>query len=471
MIDGSVRRRLIGGGIAAIVFALVMVGLGLTFLFERHLERSALEDLEIHVRQIVSGLDLDAQGQLVVSRTPSDPRFLEPLSGLYWQVDDDRGRQHRSRSLWDTSLPRDTGRRSEGSTHHFVASVPAGTQVLVSERHVRLDFADAPHKTRVAVAMSLRRSQKATAAFARELSIALGVLAAVLAVATVVQVQMGLQPLVELRERVARVRSGAEPRLDAPVPVEVRPLVEELNALIVKHEAEVMRSQRRAADLAHGLKTPLAALAGDVERLRALGHSALADDIQSVGDAMNRHVTRELARARSRGKSQVTTRPHCELLPLIQLLEATLSRTPAGEPIHYETLVPPGFSVPFDRTDLAEVLGNLLENATRHATSRVRVSVEAASARPIIEIDDDGEGMPAERRAIVMDRGGRLDTRGHGAGIGLAIVQDVLEAYGWTMHLGDSQLGGLRVRLEPALSSAATTANDSPTGSEPSPSA
>ena len=102
--------------------------------------------------------------------------------------------------------------------------------------------------------------------------------------------------------------------------------------------------------------------------------------------------------------------------------------------------------MPFERTDLAEALGNLLENATRHARHRVRIAA-AADGRQVT-VEDDGPGIPNAMRSMVLARGGRLDERGS-AGLGLAIVQDVVEAYGWTLRLETSELGGLRATLQP----------------------
>ena len=107
-------------------------------------------------------------------------------------------------------------------------------------------------------------------------------------------------------------------------------------------------------------------------------------------------------------------------------------------------------AVAFDRTDLAEVLGNLLENATRHAKSRVRVAARETTAGLVIDVEDDGPGIAAELRPTALARGARLDERGEGAGLGLAIVQDVLEAYGWTLTLDRSELGGLRASCRAA---------------------
>jgi signal transduction histidine kinase len=231
--------------------------------------------------------------------------------------------------------------------------------------------------------------------------------------------------------------------------VEVQPLVEELNALLDAQEREIDRSRSRAAELAHGLKTPLAALAADAARLRERGEQAIARDIESVGDAMSRHVDRELARARVRGSLQRGADASTELAPLVNSLIATLVRTPAGARVEIESKVPERIRVPVDRTDLAEALGNLLENAVRHARTRVRIGCEAGPGETTIAIEDDGPGIPAAELRRVLERGVRLDERGEGAGLGLDIVQDVLEAYGWQLDLGRSELGGLKATIAP----------------------
>ena len=224
----------------------------------------------------------------------------------------------------------------------------------------------------------------------------------------------------------------------------MQPLVEEVNALLDAREQDIIRSRNRAADLAHGLKTPLAALSADSERLRQKGERRLADDIDSAIEAMRRHVDRELARARLRGGNGLATQATTSLAPLARSLVATLSRTEAGARIDYEISIDEHTTSGLDRTDLAEVMGNLLENATRHARSRVRVTSPAAGAGTIICVEDDGRGIAPELRSQALARGVRLDERGGGAGLGLSIVQDVLDAYGWTLTLESSDLGGLR---------------------------
>jgi signal transduction histidine kinase len=302
---------------------------------------------------------------------------------------------------------------------------------------------------RVAVAIDLERLSAASTAFAKDLVVALGILGLVLALATSVQVLLGLRPLGRLRQGVARIRSGESRRLQAEVPVEVLPLVEEVNGLLEAQDREIERSRGRAADLAHGLKTPLAALATDAARLRERGEDRLARDIETVGEAMSRHVDRELARARLHGQARRGAAVATELAPLLRSLVAILSRTPDGERISYDIAVPDGVTLPFDRTDLAEALGNLLDNATRHAKSYIRVALPEAGETGVA-IEDDGPGIGEASRAQVMERGIRLDQRGEGAGLGLAIVQDVLEAYRWRLALDASELGGLKAICRPA---------------------
>jgi signal transduction histidine kinase len=443
---GSLRLRLVAGGIAAILLALTIAGAGLTLLFERHLTRTLADDLDVHLKQLLAGIDVNASEQLEITRPPADPRFANPLSGLYWQVSDERGDMLRSRSLWDATMALPLDDPGPGEVHHHETTGPGGSRMLVAERVIKLAVGGRDVSVRVAVATDLARISTAAAAFAKDLIVALAVLAFVLAVATSIQVGLGLRPLDLLRRGIADIRAGRSRHLPAEVPAEVRPLVEEVNALLDAQEREMERSRSRAADLAHGLKTPLAALVTDAARLRARGEHAIAEDIEAVGDAMSRHVDRELARARvsiglRRGLREVT-----ELAPLVRSLAETLARTPEGMRIAFDFQIPEDMRVPFERTDLAEVLGNVLENATRHAATRVRITAKDRD-NPSITIEDDGEGIAPALLPQVLERGVRLDERGEGAGLGLAIVQDVLDAYGWQLDLARSELGGLKATI------------------------
>lgn len=446
MIWRSLRFRLIAGGLAAILVALTLSGAGLVYLFERHVTRTIADDLNVVLKQVIAGVELDAEGRVTIVNPPGDPRFAEPLSGLYWQISSRDAEALRSRSLWDTQLKLPQEAPLPGEAHQHEMTGPAGQRLLAVERAILLTAAREPVPVRVVVAADLARVSRATMAFSFDLTAALTVLGLVLAVATVVQVLLGLRPLVALRRGIMDIRSGRSRHFPAEAPAEVQPLVTELNSLIDEQEREIERSRGRAADLAHGLKTPLAALAGDVERLRHDGKAKIADDVQCVAEQMRRHVDRELARARVQGAKRYASGLRTELAPLVCSIIATIARTKESEKLHFENSVPFDLSIPIERTDMADVLGNLIENASRFARQIVRVS----AAREEIWIEDDGPGIAVEDRSRVLARGGRLDERGSGAGLGLGIAQDVLNAYGWELSLGQSEsLKGLLVVLRP----------------------
>ncbi|MBL8706969.1 MAG: HAMP domain-containing histidine kinase [Rhodospirillales bacterium] len=432
----------------AIVVALALAGLGLVLLFDRQARRGLAEDLDVHLRQLVAGIDLGADGRLTINRPPADPRFGDPLSGLYWQAGDDRDQLLRSRSLWDAILALPVDDPTVGTIHRHEVAGPGGTRLLVAERRVQLTVSGTTQAVRLAVAADLGRVAASRRAFARELVPALGVLAIALGAAAWAQVQLGLRPLRAVRSAVAEIREGKARRLVPAVPLELRPLVDELNALLEAQERDIVRSRDRAADLAHGLKTPLSALAADARRLQERGQHDIASEIDDLVDAMRRHVDRELVRVRLRGPASGRVPESALLLPLLRGLVATLARTPAGERVVVDVAIPAEAAVPIERTDLAEVLGNLLENAVRHAHGRVRVTIEPG-AQPGVLVEDDGPGVAEGDRQRILERGRRLDSGG-GAGLGLAIVQDVLEAYGWRLRLRSSPLGGLAASIAPA---------------------
>jgi signal transduction histidine kinase len=257
-----------------------------------------------------------------------------------------------------------------------------------------------------------------------------------------IQIGLGLRPLARVREGIAAIRAGVTDQMEASVPSEVAPLVDEINGLVMAQERDLQRARGRAADLAHGLKTPLAALSADIRALRERGDVSIADRIEEVSEAMRRHVERELARSRIRGKRGFTAMSSTPLKPLIETLVSIQRRTAQGQRLDFEIALPDAAGIAMDKADLAEVLGNLLENASRHAHMRVRIGL-APDGR--VAIEDDGPGVPENLRDWVLKRGRRLDERPDSAGLGLAIVQDVLAAYDRRLMLETSDLGGLKV--------------------------
>ncbi len=456
----SLRSRLAVAALASITLALALAAVSLVALFERHVERRIGAELTTRLNQLAAAVQTAPEGAIEVEPQPQDPGFDTPLGGLYWQVDElASGTAEpgllRSRSLWDTALALPVDPLPAGAVHAHRLSGPAGQRLLVRERSVVInDGSDQPtgantRTLRLAVAQDDAELSAARNAFAADMLPYLGVIALLLGLATWVQIRAGLAPLDRLRQDVYAVREGAAERLPEHYPDEVLPLVAEVNELLAAREAAIARARGWTADLAHGLKTPLSALAADADLLRNQGHPALADDLDQLAEQMRRRVDRELIRARLR--SGTSRQPGGADVPdAVKRVLRTLERTPQGGRLHWRLDTPSVAIAALPRDHLLELLGNLLENATKWACEQVdiRVKVPSKAGDEIqISIADDGPGIAEDQLHRLGQRGLRLDERQAGSGLGIAIARDIVDAYGGRLDFRRAEAGGLAVRV------------------------
>jgi signal transduction histidine kinase len=259
------------------------------------------------------------------------------------------------------------------------------------------------------------------------------------------QVRRGLAGVQQIRDRLSSLHDGRQTRLDGVYPSEVQPLVDDLNALLAQRDEAVARAVAKAGDLAHGLKTPLAVLANDADRAAQSGSSALGAAMSEQIDKMRRLLDYHLAHARAVASSR-SAEP-LRLLDSVDGLIRTLHRLHSERRLTIDHAVPDDLLVRVHRTDLDEMLGNLLDNACRWAASRVIVEASPVDAFVRIVIEDDGPGVPEAMWSAVLRRGVRADQSGTGSGLGLAIVRELCEEYGGRVELSRATLGGLRVEL------------------------
>lgn len=436
----SLRLRLALGGALAVVLALAIASAALTALFAAHVQRRAEAELSVQLDQVVAGLGRDAQGTLELQTPPADPRFDQPLSGLYWQIAAGEVLL-RSRSLWDYVLPLPPDALPDGHVHVHLLPDQSGGKLLTLERSVTLPPSLGGGQVRAAVALTTGELDQARRDFLRELLPYNAILAAALIVAGWVQLFFGLRPLSEVGRRVLAVRSGEQQRLGSDFPKEVQPLASEVDALIDAREAELDHARRRAADLAHGFKTPLQALMGEADRLRQSGQSEPARAIEEIAEAMHRHVDRELTRSRLAGRSGAG---RSLVEPVVQQIVAVVRRTPLGGALDWDIATPGDLAVALDAGDLAEALGALIENASRHAEARVAIRAQPSAASVAIEVRDDGPGISEDRIAHLQERGARADEGGHG--LGLAISAEIARAVGGSLRIENAS-PGLRATL------------------------
>ena len=443
----SIRLRLFALAIAGILAAMALAGLGLSALFTRHVERGNAQELDAVIAEIAGNLSNSPDGRVVLRQPPQDPRFADIFSGLYWQVSGATGETvMRSPSLWDTMLDLPEDNLVQGETHQHSITGPDGADLMLREALYRIESGDGPaRRLRISAAIDRASAMALTAGFNRDLLPALGLLALVLLAGAWAQVSAGLKPLAAVRAAVQNIRQGRAGRVEAQVPLEVLPLVEEMNALLERQEDDMRRARDRAADLAHGLKTPLTALAADVAALRAAGQGEIAASVEDVAQRMRRTVERELARSRLRNRPG-TARP-VAILPATAAIVRILARTPHGGKVRFRLDGDEAATAAMETDDLNDILGNLLENAARHARTEVTVRVTAKDGQAAVTIGDDGPGVDDAALSGLAGRGMRDDERGGAAGLGLAIVSDIMAAYGRQPEFARGARGGLEVTV------------------------
>lgn len=462
----SLRFRLLAGTLMALAVALVLAGLLLSSLFGDHVMRQFSQTLTAQLDQVTARLEFDAAGQPQIDpQTLSDPRWSRPYSGLYWQLDgagqaEQRGAL-RSRSLWDATLsvPRDV--LADGVVHVHEGTGPDGAAVMLVERTITRGGSATPSRLtlwRLIVAADLSETAAAARRFNGVLAASLAALFVLLCAAALAQVAIGLAPLRSMQRSLAAVQSGAAPRLVGRFPSEVQPLVDDFNAVLDRNAEVVARARTQAGNLAHAIKTPLAAMsqAASVALQRPGQPEASVADLaalveEQVGVA-RRHVDWHLARSRAAAAHGVPG-ARVPLQPVVSGLLRVLERVHAERGISFDcTQIAPELTFAGEVQDLQEILGNLFDNACKWARREVRVSANShasASVRRLhIVIDDDGPGIDEAGRESVMARGARLDESVPGSGLGLAIVSELVGLYGGNIWLQAAPAGGLRVELD-----------------------
>ncbi|MCO7540322.1 sensor histidine kinase [Pseudomonas sp. VA159-2] len=431
----SIQARLSLG----LVAVLVLVGVGLAqvtlWLFEaglqRYLEnglRKESENLLVALVRGPSGLQLDERRLSAA--------YQQPFSGYYFRIDFDQG-TWRSRSLWDLDMPK-PARPGLDDGHELG---PEGQQLLA----YRGDYRRLGQDISISVAQDYSPVREA---FRRMQQIGLGMGVLALLLVLVLQrftVTRSLRPLERARQQIAQLQQGQRSQLDAEVPSELQPLVDQINHLLAHTEDSLRRSRTALGNLGHALKTPLAVLLSLAasERLQALPQ--VREQMREQLQQIQQRLARELNRARLAGDALPGAQFDCdaELPGLLSTLGMI-----HGEGLSLERDVPPGLLLPWDREDLLELLGNLLDNACKWADSEVRLGIAPTTEGFQLWVDDDGPGIAQDLRQQVLERGSRLDEQVDGHGLGLGIVRDIVEAWGGRIALLDSTLGGLRVSIE-----------------------
>ncbi|QHF02920.1 MULTISPECIES: ATP-binding protein [Pseudomonas syringae group] len=431
----SIQRRLSIGLIAVmVVVGLVMAQTSL-WLFElglqRYLEsglRNESENLLVALVRGPAGLQLDEHRL--------SGAYQRPLSGHYFRIDLPQG-HWRSRSLWDFELP-------ESSPVGLHANFELG-QTGQSLLMLTAEYRKFGKQISITVAQDYTPVR---ASFRRMQQIGLGLGFAALILVLVLQrvtVRRALRPLETVRGQISQLQQGQRSQLDDQVPLELEPLVAQINHLLAHTEDSLKRSRNALGNLGHALKTPLAVLLSVALSEQLDEKPALRKTLQEQLENIRLRLERELNRARLSGDALPGARFDCDAE--LSGLFSTLSMIHGGH-LDLVNNVEAGMQLPWDREDILELLGNLLDNACKWADSEVHLSILRQQNGFCLLVDDDGPGIPELQRVEVFSRGARLDEQITGHGLGLGIVRDIVEAWGGRLQLLDSPLQGLRVRID-----------------------
>ncbi len=435
---GSISRRMILIAAAWISALLLGGGYALDRVLVNAVTSNADEQLEYVLKSLLVSAEIDPVGEVRFNREPADQNFLEPYSGLYWQVSAPGRETFPSRSLWDRELA--YGRpHNDRTVHRYDSGQFADEKLRIVERDVTLPGSKVRWRFQVA---SRRDALDAQIAILRRTLVRSFVLLGLgLVILAALQTFYGLLPLRRLRLEIAKMRAGRSNRISGAMPLELLPMVEELNALVAHNETQAEEARRHAGNLAHALKTPLTV----IMNAATAQSDDLAETVIREARTMRRQVDHHLARARAVGR-RGSAHSRAQVWPSVESVERAVQRLYPH--VRIDMTGPKDLVAHIERQDLDEIMGNLVENAAKYGGGSVFVTVGAQAGFVEILVEDDGMGIPDADRIRIFDRGVRLDTGKPGTGLGLAIVRDVAEIYDGTVTLEESEdLGGSLVRL------------------------
>jgi signal transduction histidine kinase len=441
----SLRARLVMGAGIWIAIGVLAAGIFISALFRQHATELFDAELQGHLDELVSLIDVDPEGNPRIFRRSSDPRFNTLDSGLAWQVSRDGGILIKSTSLGNDSLPVPQMVLQQGETRSAILDGPRGAMAFY-ERMLTIPGAE---PMRLQVAADVAILEVLLRSFNFSLAVSLFLLALALIAAAALQVVFGLRPMSRLRTALSAIKSGKAADLPRDFPTEVQPVIDDLNSMIELNKQMVQRARAQAGNLAHGLKTPLAVLTDEADRLAARGMKDEAEILAQQCQRMRRQIDYQIARARA-AASRSMPGIAAPVAPTVANIVAALKRLHAAKDLAFAFEVDAACIALCDPMDLNEMVANLIDNAAKWARTRVgiRGTVDIARRNAVIAIEDDGPGLPPESMEVVFQIGERLDERVPGSGLGLPIVRDLATLYGGAVRLEASEHpGGLKAVL------------------------
>ena len=446
---GSLSLRLL---LLSSVMSFIALGIGafaLSKVFFNHAIAVTDRELEQLMLDLVSDTQISEQEEVTVGLNIRDTRFSLPYGGWYWQVTwgepikAQEGAQFiEYGTIWSSSLlafklPKNL-ELIAGEESYTLTQGPLGQ--LLRTYHKAWYNANLGKTMVFVVGVDVSKTKALQERFNIYLGLFMALIVLLLLLGQFVQVWLGLEPLRRAQADIKAVRLGQAQRMSQNYPPEIADLSQEINALIEHNGRIVEEARKQVGNLAHGLKTPITVMKNAAEQ----GGEALAPIVRKQSEQILLQVERYLALARSVAAGQMRG-IRSFVFPLAEPLARTLTKIYHDKCLNFMLDIEESLTLPVEQQDLQEILGNLMENAAKWARAEVRLRSDKAGR---LIIDDDGPGVPEDKRLFILKRGQRLDEQRSGSGLGLSIVGDLMSAYGGQIILDQAPQGGLRVILD-----------------------
>lgn len=451
-LPNSLALRLFLSASVWIFFTLFSGGLLLSNIFRETAQKSFEDKLNLFMETLIGASKVDSRSSITVVNQLGDPRFFQPYSGWYWQINKGSTTLQRSRSMWDQVFTMD--KRIVGGRAQFIDSalrkestegngVVQSHNLAIIQREISFPGMDKP--LIFMISGNTEEYEENIAKFNTILISSLFLLGLGLFIAVFLQVRYGLLPLGKIKNSLFKIRNGDATKLEGNYPSEVWPLAEEINILLDHNEKIVNRAKTHVGNLAHALKTPLAVINNQITKENK--NILVSSQIKVIEGYVNKYLKKATTSSDVSVKKSKINVFLCikKILKIFRKINTNLK-----------------FDLKEDCTDLLvvgndddfeEVFGNLLENATKWAKSNISIRIKKVDDSSIkVTIDDDGPGLPKQKMNEVFVRGLRLDEQMPGTGLGLNIVKDIVENHSGKVWLENSNMGGLRVIISLPLS-------------------
>lgn len=430
----SLKSRLLLAAAFWLGAMILAAGIGIPKLVNDYLVDDMKQQLGLTMDELTANIETNNHGALIMAERLSDPRLNQPYSGIYWRAST-QDQIIRSRSLWDKDL---TIKRSP---IHTSVKGPKEEKLIYIEQDIYLPEISDP--VTITIGMNDNSLESTLNQLTGQVWLILLLLFVGVLLLIGIQVSWSLLPLNKMQRELALLRKGEQQGLSDNYPKEVSPLVSDLNALLFHYQELLERARNHAGNLSHALKTPLSVLKNEIERLPDDEKKLLQEPIHQIQSQIDYH----LGRARMAGAMNILSvkSSPCERVEAIAM---AFDKVYADNNVTMVNELDLELDVAVEKTDLDEMLGNLLENSYKWARSIIRVHAKDLTDGNVeLIVEDDGQGIPEEKLEQVTKRGVRLDETTPGTGLGLNIVNEMAHSYRGSLTLGKSSMGGLRASL------------------------